>query len=1067
MLSRKPTINGGAAASSEHSVAKTFKFGDDQTSPNGVADVVQDTGAKQLDHDLQFIDVEDPFGEMMNFLTKHLEATAGKFVKKLYEKIAELQMKVENKEERCEELKATVDEQKARINDKEQRVKQLKADVEEWTGRLGDSRKLVAKFSAEKEDLVRKNRELQADVDNLKTCLKEAEDEADNASKISVDLKNKNHELQADVEKVFKISTELKKKNYELQATVDDLEARVDGKEQRKVYQTPAGPVTEDEHGNLTLPDGSRSEVVSHYSDSTMPGGVVDDDGCIRKDAPNLVKVGADEKEANDPGIKAYITMSDAEKEADETTEPNDVTMIPAPSSPLGHSENPICVEQDTDVDVHIDTREVEGTIKYETACILFKIFKSDHDKHKKWNMECIDVGGERRKEFTQLDLYVLVEAHTAGFICRVKEDPKSTITDTKCISLTPIFLTYVDAWIFKGLPKSTDADAMENMGLPPMWFNKEPDDFDICLNQNCDERSLMTILVGEITEALTSTSACDGMDYDDIEQYAKERMQALYLRGDYLRHSNESDDDEDQDRNNAANDLFEYFDKTPWLRTKHVFTDKIERTACDLVLDFGDNEMFRSFWDDGDKQVTVEALVQAMKVHAKKKQTDRELLLKKTTLAILESDRTRIQSSTQAEEYWDRLPKEDQDEFRTESLTLTTKDKIFINKVAHDFNKLPPESPVKDPSIAFLTRSANGKGRSHKKNTVTDSDDSIVPGVAGKRKRVQTNRYEPPDTPSAMQSAAPKSPVKQKPLTSLSEKIGDIDSDKWKIFYANQNVLCNSIGDERKFLRSQFQRVSGKQPTGRQIAKLAVGESMKILPYSQYVKLLTARGQKEDKSFNLLFAIINGVRRRFEQKLEKGKGYKECKQKLHAETVSLENCLKKLQDEDSSSDSSGDSSSESSDADDSALDEDGSEKNACVKVTADDSALHEDCSEEPEDIEKLRSVFDSSDEDDDSGDEEQALKKQKVVDYKSFWEQAACMDEVDTNIKNLSDEEKQKVFESMAKTYVTEKFKRATEYEINDKQREYFTKKILDDDMSTLKGRERVLKKLTGYLNK
>jgi hypothetical protein len=298
--------------------------------------------------------------------------------------------------------------------------------------------------------------------------------------------------------------------------------------------------------------------------------------------------------------------------------------------------------------------------------------------------------------------------------------------------------------------------------------------------------------------------------------------------------------------------------------------------------------------------------------------------------------------------------------------------------------------------------------------------------------------------------------------LASLSEKIGDIDSDKWKIFYANQDVLCNSIVDERKFLRSQFQRVSGKQPTGRQVAKLAVGESMKIFPDSQYVKLLTEKGQKEDKSFNLLFAIINSVRRRFEQKLEKGKGYKECKQKLHAETVSLENCLKKLQDEDSS----GDSSSESSDADDSALDEDGSEKNACVKVTADDSALHEDGSEEQEDLEQLTRLFDSSD-DDDSGDEEQASKKQKVVDYKSFWEQAACMDEVDTNIKNLSDEEKQKVFESMAKTYVTEKFKRATEYEINDNQREYFTKKILKDDMSTLKGRERVLKKLRVYLNK
>lgn len=56
-----------------------------------------------------------------------------------------------------------------------------------------------------------------------------------------------------------------------------------------KVYETPAGPVLEDENGTLTFPDGTVSEVVSIYSDSTMPGGVIDDDGCIKKDAPNLV----------------------------------------------------------------------------------------------------------------------------------------------------------------------------------------------------------------------------------------------------------------------------------------------------------------------------------------------------------------------------------------------------------------------------------------------------------------------------------------------------------------------------------------------------------------------------------------------------------------------------------------------------------------------------------------------------------------------------------------------------------------------------------------------------------
>jgi len=858
-----------------------------------------------------------------------------------------------------------------------------------------------------------------------------------------------------------------------------------------------------------------------------MPGGVVDDDGRIRKNAPNLVQVGADEKKgncqpsslpdpsnpdrmpgqmsngqyindlltpqqnadfargvlarqnaamndaralgaseemvqklstgelvswmnqvkvdkaANDPGIKADAT----------TTEPNDVTMTPVPSSPAGHSENPICVDEDT-VDVRIDTREVNGTIKYETACILFEIFKSDYDKHGKWNMECIDVGGERRKEFTQLDLYVLVEAHAAGFICRVKEDPESTITDTLSISFTPIFLAYVDAWIFKKLPKSTDDDEMVDVGLPPMWFNKEPDVFDICLNQNRDERNLMTILVGEMTQALHNAGVFkDNEDpYDEIEQYVKERMQALYLRGDYAKPSDESDDDEDISRLTAANELFQYFDKTPWLQNDRVFDDQIEQAACDLVLDFinEDNEMFKSFWDEGHQTIEYKTLSQAMETHVKAKVDKRKALLRQTTINILECDSTRIQSSTQAEEYWDRLPKEDKDEFRTESLTLTTKDKIFINKVANEFKKSPPKSPVKDPSIALVTRTANGK-----------------------RKRTPTDRFKPPDTPSATKSAVPKSPVKPKPLASLSEKIGDIDSDKWNIFYANQDVLCDSIDDEREYLKSQFQitHVSGKQPTGRQIAKLAVGESMKIFPDSQYVKQLTKDGQKEDKSFNLLLAIINNVRRQLEQELVKGKGFKECKQKIHADTVSLEDALKKLKEKKlqekklQDEDSSGDSSSESSDADDSALDEDGSEKNACVKVTADDSALDEYGCEKPDDVEKLRSLFDSSD--DDSDDEEQAPKKQKVVDYKSFWEQAACMDEVDTNTKNLSDEEKQKVFESMAKTFVAEKFKRATEYEINDKQREYFTKKILDDDMSTLKGRERVLKKLRVYLNK
>jgi hypothetical protein len=67
-----------------------------------------------------------------------------------------------------------------------------------------------------------------------------------------------------------------------------------------KVYQTPAGPVTEDKNGTLTFPDGTVSEVVSIYSDSTMPGGVIDDDGCIKKDAPNLVV----NEESDDEGVE-------------------------------------------------------------------------------------------------------------------------------------------------------------------------------------------------------------------------------------------------------------------------------------------------------------------------------------------------------------------------------------------------------------------------------------------------------------------------------------------------------------------------------------------------------------------------------------------------------------------------------------------------------------------------------------------------------------------------------------------------------------------------------------------
>ena len=46
----------------------------------------------------------------------------------------------------------------------------------------------------------------------------------------------------------------------------------------------------ENEDGSIVFPNGVtyHSEVTSVYSDSSMPGGVIDDNGCIKKDAPNL-----------------------------------------------------------------------------------------------------------------------------------------------------------------------------------------------------------------------------------------------------------------------------------------------------------------------------------------------------------------------------------------------------------------------------------------------------------------------------------------------------------------------------------------------------------------------------------------------------------------------------------------------------------------------------------------------------------------------------------------------------------------------------------------------------------
>ena len=58
----------------------------------------------------------------------------------------------------------------------------------------------------------------------------------------------------------------------------------------RVIATTAEGNIMENEDGSIVFPNGVtyHSEVTSVYSDSTMPGGVIDDNGCIKKDAPNL-----------------------------------------------------------------------------------------------------------------------------------------------------------------------------------------------------------------------------------------------------------------------------------------------------------------------------------------------------------------------------------------------------------------------------------------------------------------------------------------------------------------------------------------------------------------------------------------------------------------------------------------------------------------------------------------------------------------------------------------------------------------------------------------------------------
>ena len=68
-------------------------------------------------------------------------------------------------------------------------------------------------------------------------------------------------------------------------------------KKAKVIATTAEGDIVENEDGSITLPNGVtyHSEVTSVYSDSTMPGGVIDDDGCIKKDAPNLTDVWHDD----------------------------------------------------------------------------------------------------------------------------------------------------------------------------------------------------------------------------------------------------------------------------------------------------------------------------------------------------------------------------------------------------------------------------------------------------------------------------------------------------------------------------------------------------------------------------------------------------------------------------------------------------------------------------------------------------------------------------------------------------------------------------------------------------
>jgi hypothetical protein len=74
----------------------------------------------------------------------------------------------------------------------------------------------------------------------------------------------------------------------------------------RVIATTAEGNIMENEDGSIIFPNGVayHSEVTSVYSDSSMPGGVIDDNGCIKKDAPNLADDGMEDRIAEEKAIE-------------------------------------------------------------------------------------------------------------------------------------------------------------------------------------------------------------------------------------------------------------------------------------------------------------------------------------------------------------------------------------------------------------------------------------------------------------------------------------------------------------------------------------------------------------------------------------------------------------------------------------------------------------------------------------------------------------------------------------------------------------------------------------------